>query len=263
VHVTLGQDPPGGSREEPAAKEKEPASKEPASKEPAAKQPGSKEKHPKMKKPSSEEKASKEKEPSSHEPTAEEKASKEKTPASEEKEPSAKGENPGAGAGTLVLGTTSTQQIVQLKLKAEQQRLAHVGESAPVTLPGGEVVHGRITDVGTVASEAKESEKPNGGEKPSGEGESATIPVTLALDHRVTRLDEAPVSVELVKSIRHGVLTVPATALIATAGGGYAVEALEGVRRVVLGVTPGMFASGYVQVEGAGLREGLSVIESQ
>jgi len=56
---------------------------------------------------------------------------------------------------------------------------------------------------------------------------------------------------------------VPATALIATAGGGYAVEALQGGRRVVLGVTPGMFAGGYVQVEGAGVREGVTVIESQ
>ena len=28
-------------------------------------------------------------------------------------------------------------------------------------------------------------------------------------------------------------------------------------------VTPGIFADGYVQVEGAGLREGTTVIESQ
>ena len=58
-------------------------------------------------------------------------------------------------------------------------------------------------------------------------------------------------------------LAVPATALIATAGGGYAIEALEGARRVRLAVTPGMFADGYVQVEGPGLREGLTVIESE
>jgi peptidoglycan hydrolase-like protein with peptidoglycan-binding domain len=224
VHVTLGQDPPGGPSEEPAARHKHPKGKKPKDK------------------------------------------SSPKKPTSEEKEkPSSSGESPGAaaGAGTLVLGTTSTQKIVRLKLKAEQQQLAHVGEPAPVTLPGGEVVHGRITDVGTVASASTEGEKPSGEKEPSGEAESATIPVTLALDHRVARLDQAPVSVELVKSIRHDVLTVPATALIATAGGGYAVEALAGVRRVVLAVTPGMFAGGYVQVEGAGLHEGLIVIEAQ
>ena len=30
-----------------------------------------------------------------------------------------------------------------------------------------------------------------------------------------------------------------------------------------LAVTPGMFANGYVQVEGPGVREGLTVIESE
>ncbi len=164
----------------------------------------------------------------------------------------------------LVLTTTSDRQIVQLKLKAEQQQLAHVGESAPVTLPGGDVVQGRIIEVGSVASASSEGEKGGEkGEKPSGEGESATIPVTLALDHPVAHLDEAPVSVELVKSVRYDVLAVPATALTATAGGGYAIEVLEGVHRVELAVTPGMFANGYVQVEGAGAREGLRVIESE
>ncbi|MGO9319446.1 MAG: peptidoglycan-binding protein [Solirubrobacteraceae bacterium] len=233
VHVTLGQDPPGA---------KEPASKQPAAKKPASKQPASKQ--PAAKKPAS-------KQPASKQPAAE--------------EPAAKGQDePAAGAGMVVLSTTSTQQIVQLKVKAEQQELAHVGEPAPVTLPGGDVVEGRITAVGSVA-ESNEAEKGSGekGGSPSGEGESATIAVTLALERPVSRLDEAPVSVELVKSIRHDVLTVPATALTATAGGGYAIEVLEGGRRVELPVTPGMFADGYVQVEGPGVHEGLTVIESE
>ena len=70
-------------------------------------------------------------------------------------------------------------------------------------------------------------------------------------------------SVQLVKSIRRNVLAVPATALVATAGGNYAVQALEGGRRVELPVTPGMFADGYVQVEGSGIRAGLTVLEPQ
>jgi hypothetical protein len=162
-----------------------------------------------------------------------------------------------------VLGTTSTQQVVQLKLKASQQQLAHVGESAPVTLPDGQIVHGHITAVGTVATESSENEKGGSGGGGNGGGENATISVTLELDHRVARLDQAPVSVALVKSTRRNVLTVPATALVATAGGGYAIEALEGNRRVALPVTPGMFADGYVEIEGAGVHEGLTVTQSQ
>lgn len=160
-----------------------------------------------------------------------------------------------------MLATTSTAQVVTLAVKAEQQQLARVGETVPVTLPGGQIRHGRISHVGTVASEPKSEEK--GGGSGGEEGESATISVTVALEHPVAHLDQAPVSVELVRSVRHNVLTVPATTLIATAAGGYAVEALEGVRRVTLAVTPGMFAGGYVEVEGAGLHEGLTVLESR
>lgn len=206
-------------------------------------------------------------EPPAKKPSSGEPAKKPtKDPPSKEpsKEPSGKEPGAGTGAGMAVLTTTSTQQLVHLKLKAEQQTLARVGQSAPVTLPGGDVVQGRIIEVSSVASAPSEGEKEKGGgggEK--GEGESATIPVTLALEHPVAHLDEAPVSVELVKSIRRDVLAVPATALTATAGGGYAIEALEGARRVPLPVTPGMFANGYVQVEGSGVREGLTVIESE
>lgn len=224
VHVTLGQDPPGAS-ESPTEK---PAKKKPA-------------KH-------------KAKQPADGGTDPDESANK--------------GENEPAGAAEVVLTTTSTQQLVQMKVKAEQQQLARVGERAPVTLPSGRVVRGRIIEVGSVASSpsAAEGEKGAGGD---GESESATIPVTLALTRAVAHLDEAPVSVELVKSVRRNVLTVPATALTATAGGGYAIQVLtsaadgQGSRRAALAVTPGMFADGYVQVEGAGLREGLTVIESE
>ncbi len=263
VKVGLGQDPPGSAgAKEPAGEgqgSKEPPSEKAPSKEPPPSAPAPKKSGP-------EKPASEKGDPGSKkEPAPKQRASKE--PSSSDppsKEPGA-GEA-GAGAGMVALSTTSTQQLVALKVKAEQQTLARVGRSAPVTLPGGDVVQGRIIEVGSVASSAGaegEKEKGGGGGGEKGEGESATIPVTLALEHPVAHLDEAPVSVELVKSVRRDVLAVPATALTATAGGGYAIEVLEGARRVALAVTPGMFADGYVQVEGPGVREGLTVIESE
>jgi peptidoglycan hydrolase-like protein with peptidoglycan-binding domain len=277
VHVSLGQDPPGEEPAQPAAESpaSSPSPTTPSSPAPSPKAPASK--APRSHKPTSHKPRSHK--PSSHKPRPHKPASQ-KRPPSSSGSPSKEGDGSpgkgtpanesankpsgaGAGAGTAVLATTSTRQVVQLAVKAEQQQLAHIGETVPVTLPGGGAVRGRISQVGTVASEPKGS---SGGEKgsPSGEGnESPTIAVTVELDHPVAHLDQAPVSVELVKQITRNVLTVPATALIATAGGGYAVEALQGGRRVVLGVTPGMFAGGYVQVEGAGVREGVTVIEAQ
>jgi hypothetical protein len=218
LKVTVGQDPPSISPSKEAEKE------EPTAEKPAAE------------------------EPDGSEPTAGD------TPADgrESSEP-----NQGAAAAEPALTTTSTRQLVQLKLDAAEQGLAHVGKAAPVTLPDGDVVKGHITDVGTVA-EAAESDGPEGGSEESGE---ATISVTVALDHPVARLDQAPVSVELVEQVRRHVLAVQATALFATAGGRYAIEALKGGRRVELAVTPGMFADGYVQVEGRGVHPGLKVVE--
>ncbi len=230
VKVTLGQDPPGATTP--------PASKAPHKRKSA---------------------------PAKHKPAKA--PSAEKAPAKDE---SGKGDPSGestAGAGEIVLSTTSTQQIVQLKVKPEQQQLARSGERVTVLLPSGGDAPGHVTEVGTVAESGSSGDEAKG--SPSGESSESTIPVTITLDHHVAHLDEAPVSVELVKSVRRDVLTIPATALIATAGGGYAVEVLasspkgEQDQRVTVPVTPGMFAGGYVQVEGAGVREGMTVIESQ
>jgi peptidoglycan hydrolase-like protein with peptidoglycan-binding domain len=264
VKVTFGDDPPpASSAKEPSAKEKEALEKEArekAEKVRAATEKPAKE--PSTKGSKAEEKEAKEKESNekeSKERTEKEKASKEPTGKEKEKEKEKSGEP--AAAPKAVLGTTGSQQIVQLQVKANQQQLAHVGESAPVTLPDGRIVQAHITNVGTVATE---EEKGGGNEKEKGgNGENATIAVTLALDHPVARLDKAPVSVELVKSIRRNVLAVPATTLVATAGGGYAIEVVEARRRVELAVTPGMFANGYVEIEGPGVHEGLTVTEPQ
>jgi peptidoglycan hydrolase-like protein with peptidoglycan-binding domain len=226
VKATLGQDPPGG-QETPQGKE--PAEHAPA-KEPAEQAPAK--------------------------GTPAKGAPSKGAPAKGSPSGGASGpsgdESSGAGAGTPALTTTSTQQLVQVQLEADKQQLAHVGHSAPVTLPSGRTVGAHIASVGSVATESS-----SGG----GESGKASIAVTLALDHRVPRLDAAPVTVELVEQRRRDVLSIPATALIATAGGGYAVETLQGGRRVEAPVTPGMFADGYVQIEGAGVHEGLTVTE--
>jgi peptidoglycan hydrolase-like protein with peptidoglycan-binding domain len=227
LEVSVGQDPPAISPAEEAPEEEAPE-EERVDQRPAAK------------------------EPDDHKSPAEEPDADEPAKEPEAPEPSSQ-----AAAAEPALSTTSTRQLVQLELSAAEQSLAHVGKSAPVTLPDGNVVKGHITEVGTVAG-AAESSGPEGGGEGGGE---PTISVTVALDHPVARLDQAPVDVELVKQVRRHALAVPATALFATAGGRYAVEALKGARRVVLPVTPGMFADGYVQVKGRGIHPGLKVVE--
>jgi multidrug efflux pump subunit AcrA (membrane-fusion protein) len=76
-------------------------------------------------------------------------------------------------------------------------------------------------------------------------------------------LDQAPVEVSITEQRVNGALAVPVNALVALAGGGYAVEKVEpqGTHRLV-SVTPGIFddAQGLVQVAGSGLAVGQRVV---
>jgi multidrug efflux pump subunit AcrA (membrane-fusion protein) len=67
------------------------------------------------------------------------------------------------------------------------------------------------------------------------------------------------VTVELTDEVRRNAFVVPVEALLGTAGGGYAIEVAGSGERHQVPVEPGLFADGYVEVEGDGLREGLEV----
>ena len=80
-----------------------------------------------------------------------------------------------------------------------------------VELPGGERMRGRVSSVGTVARAAGRDEE---------DGETV-IDVEITLRGRPkTRLDRAPVEVELVSERVEDVLTVPVEALLALREGG-------------------------------------------
>jgi hypothetical protein len=64
------------------------------------------------------------------------------------------------------------------------------------------------------------------------------------------------VQVNIVSQAVHGVLTVPITALVALAGGGYGVYVLSGGERRLVGVTPGLFSDTLVEIKGADVHEG-------
>ena len=75
-------------------------------------------------------------------------------------------------------------------------------------------------------------------------------------------LDQASVSVNFAQAKASNVLSVPVTALLATQGGGYAVQEAASPHHLIP-VTPGLFAAGYVQISGPGIYPGLQVTDSQ
>ncbi|HEX6390267.1 MAG TPA: peptidoglycan-binding domain-containing protein [Solirubrobacteraceae bacterium] len=160
----------------------------------------------------------------------------------------------GSGGGTAseLMTTTSTRQLVTVKLDATKQQIAKRGARVSVELPSGDVAGGRIARVGKVAT------APSSGEGEGGDA-TATLKVTVKLFKRVTALDQAPVTVNFEQSRAKNVLAVPVTALLAQPGGKFAVELREGTSRRLVPVTTGLYASGYVEIEGAGLRPGQRV----
>ena len=166
---------------------------------------------------------------------------------------SGNGSGGGGGASTPVMKTTATVQVVTVQLDTGKASVARVGERVSVQLPSGNYIHGTVTSVSRVAT----SSSSGGGGGGSG-GSGATLPVTISVSASGQGLDKAPVTVLFEQSRARNVLAVPVTALIATPGGGFAVEVVDAAGHHQVPVTPGLYTSGYVQIDGA-VQEGETV----
>lgn len=159
-----------------------------------------------------------------------------------------------ARPGAEVLHATSDTLEVQVALDATQQGEVKRGDRAQITLPGFRSVDGKVARLGKVARTAGKDE----------DAGNATIPAYLSLDEpeAARGLDRAPVQVDITTKGVEDALSVPVTALVGRAGGGFAVEVVrDRGRRELVAVKLGLFdtAAGRVQVEG-GVREGDDVV---
>jgi hypothetical protein len=156
-----------------------------------------------------------------------------------------------------VVAVTSTRRVVTIALDAAAQTSVKVGDPVVITLPDNSTTTGRVTYVGTVAT-TPSSDNGNGSSSP-------TIEVDVTPDHpgATGRLDQASVDVSITSSTVRNVLAVPVNALLALAGGGYAVEVAEpaGTHQLVA-VSVGLIddADGFVEVSGSGLAAGQHVV---
>ena len=178
----------------------------------------------------------------------------------------------GGGSATAVLTTSSTRLVATVQLDPSKQSEAKLGERVTVEMPSGSTLNGRVSAVSPVAQASSNSgnsgnngSNGNGGNTGTpGSGSSTTIPVTISLSGRSPAggLDQASVSVNFAQAKAKNVLSVPVTALLATQGGGYAVQEATAPHHLIP-VTSGLFAAGYVQISGPGIDPGLEVTDSQ
>jgi Putative peptidoglycan binding domain len=160
----------------------------------------------------------------------------------------------GGPAGGAILKASSTRRQVVVNLDANLQSQVKVGETVTIVLPNGHTTPGHITSVGKVATTPAQG---------SNSAPTVEVDITPTRASATGTLDQASVQVAIITDTARNALVVPVDALLALAGGGYAVEvvAADGVHRLVP-VQLGLFddAAGLVQVTGSGLTPGQRVV---
>ncbi len=166
-------------------------------------------------------------------------------------------------SGATMMTTTATEQIVTVALETTQQRLVAEGDSVTVELPDGSTVPGTVASIGTVATSSSDSSGTTGqGGAQQQASSDATVEMVISLDEASgVDLDQAPVDVNITQESATNVLAVPVTALVALAGGGYALELVDGPETThLVRVEPGLYADGYVEVTGDEIAEGTEIV---
>ncbi|MFI6705730.1 efflux RND transporter periplasmic adaptor subunit [Nonomuraea sp. NPDC050478] len=154
-----------------------------------------------------------------------------------------------AAPGQKVLGYTGTAKVVTVQLDSEDRRLAKEGAKVTVTLPGGQEVRGKITEVATVIVPGQGNEEP----------QTKVEALVSLTGEKAADLDQAAVDVRFTAEERENVLTVPVAALVALREGGFGVEVVEGGATRYVPVETGLFSGGRVEITGDGLTEGMTV----
>lgn len=170
-----------------------------------------------------------------------------------------------AQPGEQALQASSTTRQVTAQLDASQQADVTAGDRVTITLPDNQTTPGVVTSIGVVATIPSADSGAGSGSSSGSPGSTPTIDVDVKpTDPPATgTLDQAPVQVTITTGTVNNALVVPVDALIARAGGGYAVEVPgDGGARRIVPVSLGLFddADGLVQVSGAGLSAGQSVV---
>lgn len=159
-----------------------------------------------------------------------------------------------ATPGQPILSHTSTAKAVTVQLEPADLADVKAGAAVEVELPDGKRVPAKITELSTEVQAA------------SGQQEEASTVVVAVAElsganavEAAAGYDQAAADLIVTSGERKDVLTVPVTALLALAEGGYGLEVVAGGTTSYVRVDTGLFADGRVEVSGTGIAEGTVV----
>jgi hypothetical protein len=159
--------------------------------------------------------------------------------------------------GTEVLDITGTEQVASLEVDVDDRDVVEVGTRVTVTLPDDSQVAGKVTSVSVVQPEPQPGATE--GAAPVSEDVITEVEVTLT-EAPPEDFIGAPVEVVVGVEKRRDVLSVPVSALLALAEGGFGLEVVgDGGGTRIVPVETGLFAEGRVEVRGPRITEGTIV----
>jgi peptidoglycan hydrolase-like protein with peptidoglycan-binding domain len=170
-----------------------------------------------------------------------------------------------AVAGQQPLLATTSRRTVTVPLNPDLPPVRR-GQAVSIVLPSQAATPGKVVAVGPVPAGSVPAGPGSGGASDTSAASAPAQQLTVAPARPgVTGTGSGiPVQVSLTLQSVRNVLAVPVTALLALAGGGYGVEVVSASgRHRLVGVTTGIFAAGRVQVSGAGIGPGLTVVVAQ
>ncbi len=154
------------------------------------------------------------------------------------------------GSELFTWGSVDGQRIVTTSIEVADQDKLTEGALVDVEFPDGAVVTGTVSTVATSSTLDPTN--------PDAEAELAVEIALTSVPDSAAGLNELDVDILLVDELAAGATVVPASALVVTADGGYAVEVVDGAATTYVAVEPGMFADGFVQV--TGIEPGTAVV---
>ena len=136
---------------------------------------------------------------------------------------------------------------IQLAVDVDEASTFELGRQLEVELPDGQIVDASVTDLSDVARSVQDG------------GNTITVTdVTIEPDTEIESAFAAgPVTVRVETDVTEGAILVPASALIALAEGGHAVEVDD---RGLIGVEIGAFDDGWVEIQDGALEAGEAVV---
>ena len=141
-------------------------------------------------------------------------------------------------------------QKVNTSIEVVNKDLVDLDLVVSIELPDENIISGTISDIGDIAV------------IPQGNQGEPYLEIVVSLEDTESYPEwtGAAVTVSVTKKLASNVLAAPVTSLLAILGGGYAIEVIENGSSKLVPVSVGLYADGWVEIKGDGIKAGTEVV---